>query len=135
MSSDQLSLFPVDSAARTSREASADQASLDERFEALRTVAAQLPADLRMGTSSWSFPGWRGIVYPGAANTKADPRFGNRMKGSGPFAEQISSLFKISRRKAGISGGFPSLSIDAFRRPPADGQMSLFDASGTGDAS
>ena len=55
-----------------------------------------------------------------------DPRFGNRMKGSGPFAEQISSLFKISKRKAGIPGGFPSLSIDAFRRPPADGQISLF---------
>lgn len=26
-------------------------------------AAARLPASLRMGTSSWSFPGWEGIVY------------------------------------------------------------------------
>jgi uncharacterized protein YecE (DUF72 family) len=28
-------------------------------------IAARLPAALRMGTSTWSFPGWRGIVYAG----------------------------------------------------------------------
>ena len=26
-------------------------------------LAARLPADLRLGTSSWSFPGWAGLVY------------------------------------------------------------------------
>jgi uncharacterized protein YecE (DUF72 family) len=30
---------------------------------ALAAVAARLPRALRMGTSSWSFPGWRGLVY------------------------------------------------------------------------
>jgi len=30
---------------------------------ALAAAAARLPATLRMGTSSWSFPGWEGIVY------------------------------------------------------------------------
>ena len=78
MSSDQLSLFPVDSAARTSREAASDQVSLEERFAALRAVAAQLPPTLRMGTSSWSFPGWRGIVYPGAATASQLAREGLR---------------------------------------------------------
>lgn len=29
----------------------------------LLEAAARLPAPLRMGTSSWSFPGWAGIVY------------------------------------------------------------------------
>ncbi|MEZ4417487.1 MAG: DUF72 domain-containing protein [Gemmatimonadota bacterium] len=29
----------------------------------LRELAATLPPGLRMGTSSWSFPGWAGIVY------------------------------------------------------------------------
>jgi len=29
----------------------------------LVTTAGRLPAGLRMGTSSWSFPGWAGIVY------------------------------------------------------------------------
>ncbi len=30
---------------------------------ALGALAARLPRALRMGTSSWSFPGWRGLVY------------------------------------------------------------------------
>lgn len=29
----------------------------------LATIAARLPANLRFGTSSWSFPGWAGLVY------------------------------------------------------------------------
>lgn len=29
----------------------------------LRLTAGRLPARLRMGTSSWSFPGWDGLVY------------------------------------------------------------------------
>ena len=66
MTSDQLSLFPLDSAGATSREASAGRVALDARFAQLADVAAALPPTLRMGTSSWSFPGWRGIVYPGA---------------------------------------------------------------------
>ena len=31
--------------------------------EALRGLAAKLPSRLRLGTSSWSFPGWEGLVY------------------------------------------------------------------------
>ena len=30
-------------------------------------LAARLPAGLRLGTSSWSFPGWAGLVYDRAA--------------------------------------------------------------------
>jgi uncharacterized protein YecE (DUF72 family) len=33
-------------------------------------LAARLPAELRLGTMSWAFPGWRGIVY--AANAPSD---------------------------------------------------------------
>lgn len=36
----------------------------------LAALAAGLPARLRLGTSSWSFPGWAGLVYAGPA-TKA----------------------------------------------------------------
>ena len=37
----------------------------------LRTVGDRLPASIYLGTSSWAFPGWRGIVYaPTAAKTK-----------------------------------------------------------------
>ncbi|MGD8861822.1 MAG: DUF72 domain-containing protein [Myxococcales bacterium] len=31
--------------------------------EALRALASQLPDRLRFGTSSWTFPGWAGLVY------------------------------------------------------------------------
>ena len=29
------------------------------------TLAAQLPPGVRLGTSSWAFPGWAGLVYDG----------------------------------------------------------------------
>jgi uncharacterized protein YecE (DUF72 family) len=32
---------------------------------ALEALAAQLPPTVRFGTSTWSFPGWAGIVYDG----------------------------------------------------------------------
>jgi uncharacterized protein YecE (DUF72 family) len=35
---------------------------------ALARLAAALPTGLRLGTSSWSFPGWAGLVYAGPAS-------------------------------------------------------------------
>lgn len=43
------------------------------------------------------------------------PGFGVRMRGDGAWAEQIGNLFDAACRKHGLEGGFPSLSIDAFR--------------------
>ncbi|VVE02911.1 hypothetical protein PMO31116_02209 [Pandoraea morbifera] len=34
-----------------------------EVSSAMRSLGAQLPGHIRLGTSSWSFPGWRGIVW------------------------------------------------------------------------
>jgi DNA repair photolyase len=45
-----------------------------------------------------------------------DPRFGSRMSGEGIFADQISQMFDVARRKAGLCGGGPDLSTAAFRR-------------------
>jgi uncharacterized protein YecE (DUF72 family) len=39
-------------------------------------LAARLPAGVRLGTSSWSFPGWAGIVYDRAASTATLARRG-----------------------------------------------------------
>lgn len=33
--------------------------------EESRALAAAIPASIRLGTSSWSFPGWNGLVYDG----------------------------------------------------------------------
>jgi uncharacterized protein YecE (DUF72 family) len=35
-----------------------------------QALATRLPRDLRMGTMSWSFPGWRGVVYAASAEPK-----------------------------------------------------------------
>jgi len=53
------------------------------------------------------------------------PEFNERMKGEGIFAEQVETLFKIARRKAGIEGNRIHLSHTAFRRP-GDTQLKLF---------
>jgi uncharacterized protein YecE (DUF72 family) len=42
----------------------------------LRELGQHLPADLRMGTSSWSFPGWTGLVYAREAATEVLAREG-----------------------------------------------------------
>lgn len=53
----QLGLFPDEPKARP---APVGPAEVSERMTA---IAGRLPATLRMGTSSWSFPGWEGFVY------------------------------------------------------------------------
>jgi DNA repair photolyase len=53
-----------------------------------------------------------------------DPRFGSRMRGEGLMADQISRLFKVARRKAGLGTKGPDLSAAAFRRS-ATAQMEL----------
>jgi DNA repair photolyase len=46
-----------------------------------------------------------------------DSRFGSRMRGEGVFADQISQMFHVARRKAGLPENGPELSTAAFRRP------------------
>ena len=83
------------------------------------------------------FPAWLERHYPersakvlnrirelrgGALN---DPRFGKRMRGAGPWAEQIRSMFELGCRRAGLARSGPSLDASSFRRPP-DAQLELF---------
>jgi len=44
---------------------------------------------------------------------------GHRMRGSGPHADQIRSLFQVASRKWGLDRRFLSLSTASFHRPPA----------------
>jgi len=55
-----------------------DPSALEARLAALEGVASRLPRRLRMGTSSWAFPGWRGIVYPETCSQEHLPRDGLR---------------------------------------------------------
>lgn len=56
-----------------------------------------------------------------------DPRFGDRMTGTGKLAAQLNQLFHVSCRRAGLGTAGPRLSVAAFRRPEPGGQLSLFD--------
>jgi DNA repair photolyase len=46
-----------------------------------------------------------------------DSSFGSRMRGEGVYAEQIATMFRTARRRAGLDRPRPELSTAAFRRP------------------
>ncbi len=58
-----------------------------------------------------------------------ESRFHERMRGKGPFAEQIKQMFDVACRRNGIHGTQPTLSTDAFTRP-GHHQLTLFPESG-----
>lgn len=51
-------------------EALPDPMSMPSADDAVR-LAAALPRGLRLGTSSWTFPGWRDLIYGGSYPSKA----------------------------------------------------------------
>lgn len=53
-------------------------------------VAHRLPEGLRLGTSSWSFPGWRSIVYDRHASEEVLAREGLRAYAAHPLLRTVS---------------------------------------------
>jgi len=63
-------------------------------------------------------------VRGGELNSAA---FGERMRGTGPFADQIRQTFRVFARKHGLDQPLPPLATDHFARPqPTRGQLRLF---------
>ncbi len=65
MSREQLSLFD---------ESASEKPDLDVQphvTEAALALAERVPSWIRLGTSSWTFPGWRDLVYAGAPTREA----------------------------------------------------------------
>ena len=56
-----------------------------------------------------------------------DPGFETRMRGSGPYADEVGRLFALSARRFGLTRRSSSLSAAAFRRPSLGPQLGLFD--------
>ena len=58
-----------------------------------------------------------------------DAQFGSRMRGTGPYADQIKRTFTVFRKKHNLDRSMPSFDTTRFR-PPTDsaGQLRLFDA-------
>jgi len=62
----QLNLFGSIPSGRRGDDALAERLSVEH--EQAAAIAARLPESVFFGTSSWSFPGWAGIVYPRRAS-------------------------------------------------------------------
>lgn len=84
----QLSLFepPEDEAAVAAR--AVDEALTARRARAA-AIAARLPPALAFGTSSWTFPGWVGLVYPTGLSTTALGREGLRHYARHPLLRTV----------------------------------------------
>jgi len=61
-------------------------------------------------------------VHGGKLN---DPKFGRRMVGEGPIAEQVRQLFEISKKKYFKDKTTPAYNLNSFKRPGKNGQLSL----------
>jgi DNA repair photolyase len=55
-----------------------------------------------------------------------DPRFRTRMRGQGPYADQMSQLFRIAKRRGAFEKSPPRLNVSEFRSA-APRQRDLFD--------
>ena len=55
----------------------------------LCALATRLPTRLRLGTSSWNFPGWRGLVYAPSAPQKHLSRHGLEAYGRHPLFRAV----------------------------------------------
>lgn len=56
----------------------------------LRALAAALPATVRLGTSSWTFPGWAGLVYARPASAPVLARDGLTAYAGHPLMRTVS---------------------------------------------
>ena len=82
----QLNLFgPPDTAPDTDPSGAALAAVHDDA----RALAAALDPRIRLGTSSWSFPGWRGIVFSRASNERDLAREGLREYAQHPLLRTV----------------------------------------------
>ena len=57
------------------------------------------------------------------AGRLSDSRFDTRMRGEGPYAEQLARLFAVAARRASLDRPLPPLSGAHFRRPPQPGDQ------------
>jgi DNA repair photolyase len=55
-----------------------------------------------------------------------DPNFKSRMRGEGHLVEQIREMFHLATRKYGLDQPLPELSVEHFRRPGEQRQMTLW---------
>ncbi len=112
---------------------------LQRAAEAGATSASYVVLRLPFGVKS-IFEGWLEVHYPDRkdkvlARMRAlrdgalyQSKWGERMSGTGIFAEQIGAMFDTSRRKFGLDRRSHAISTAAFRRPTAQGDLFATDS-------
>lgn len=82
---DQLALFD----AAPAEEPDPSTLQLERTHQAAAALAARMPAGVHFGTSSWSFPGWKGLVYSGARPQTTLAREGLREYATHPLLTTV----------------------------------------------
>jgi DNA repair photolyase len=70
-----------------------------------------------------------GLIRASRGGKLNDPNFGSRMRGSGPYAEQIAQTFAVFSKRYGLDGSLPPLDSTKFEQPGDSsdgGQLRLF---------
>jgi DNA repair photolyase len=111
------------------------QAAADAGAQGAAFVALRLPHAVAPLFEAWlgrHFPDRRDKVLNKLREMRGgrlyDSRFGSRMRGEGVLADQIGTLFRAARTRAGLDVERFELSTAAFRRPaaPPPAQLGLF---------
>ncbi len=80
-------LAPPPGTAAPARRTGVHPAAWDAELHAL---AARLPPQLRLGTSSWSYPGWQGLVWEGAHSEQTLAKKGLPVYAQHPLLRTVS---------------------------------------------
>jgi DNA repair photolyase len=99
---------------------------------ALGNVVIRLPFQLDALFMEWlrrEYPDRAEKVMNRVRETRSgktyDAKFGSRMRGEGPLAEQIRQMARVARGTTGLDARLPGLNRAAFRRVPNPNQMEL----------
>jgi DNA repair photolyase len=66
------------------------------------------------------------LVQQARGGRDNDPRFGMRMRGTGPWAEMLRARFELARKRLGLNADRnPELDATKFRPPRSNGQLEL----------
>lgn len=69
----------------------------------------------------------RGLLRQLRSGNLSDAQFGTRMRGTGPIADQIQSMFRVFAARHGLDHRLPPLDCSQFKPPvPPGGQQRLF---------
>jgi uncharacterized protein YecE (DUF72 family) len=91
--------------------------------DSVRAIAEALPRNIRLGTSSWSFPGWAGIVY-------ADKHTPGDLSRRGLPAYQRHPLFRAVGVDRTFYGALPASELRAYADQVGDDFRFLVKAAG-----